>query len=82
MYNEALQAIEFKRQIKFEEVFLLGSSGGAIVAINVVLELPDIITKVIAESFEGEKAVEECTALLKEDRELSKKMKKHGIFMK
>lgn len=52
-YEEAQQVIAFIKEKRYEKVCLLGCSGGALVAINVALELPGIVDKVIADSFEG-----------------------------
>lgn len=71
-YDEARQVIELLELKKYRNVNLIGSSGGAIVAINVALERPDLVNKVIADSFEGEKAVDEITSTIIKDREESK----------
>lgn len=55
-FEEAQQAIAFLRWKQYENVYLLGSSGGALVAINVALEAPELVGKVIADSFEGERS--------------------------
>ena len=56
----------------YEKVNLLGSSGGALAAINVALERPDLVKKVIADSFEGEKSVPEFAENVIEERATSK----------
>lgn len=71
-YDEALQAIEFIEQMKYGKVYLIGSSGGALVAINIALERPDLVGKVIADSFEGEFALKEFTQNIIDDRAASK----------
>lgn len=71
-YDEALQTIEFIEHMKYEKVHLIGSSGGALVAINIALERPDLVSKVIADSFEGEFPLKEFTQNIIEDREASK----------
>lgn len=71
-YEEAQQVIEFLRQKKYRDVLILGSSGGALVAINVALESPDLVRKVIADSFEGEHSLAAFTATIMNERELSK----------
>jgi pimeloyl-ACP methyl ester carboxylesterase len=71
-YEEAKQVIEFLSQKRYDDVFLLGSSGGALVAINIALERPDLVSKVIADSFEGTIAMDAFTANIVNDRAFSK----------
>ncbi|MEA4987205.1 MAG: alpha/beta hydrolase [Anaerovorax sp.] len=71
-YEEAQQVIEFLDQKQYRDVAILGSSGGALVAINVALDRPDLIRKVIADSFEGENPLTAFTANIMNDRETSK----------
>lgn len=67
-FYEAQQVIAFLRYKKYKKVNIIGSSGGAIVALNVALEAPELVGKVIADSFEGEKADPIFTQLLVIDR--------------
>ncbi len=71
-YEEAKQVIEFLTQKEYHDVFLIGSSGGALVAINIALERPDLVRKVIADSFEGTIAIDAFTANIVNDRAFSK----------
>lgn len=71
-YFEAEQVIAFLKAKNYGKVNLIGSSGGALVAINVALETPELIEKVIADSFEGEKAVGAITDSIQADRSASK----------
>ena len=48
-FDEAQQVISFLKEKKYNNVNLIGSSGGALVAINVALETPELVEKVIAE---------------------------------
>lgn len=52
-YDEALQAIALIEHLNCGKVNLVGTSGGAWVAINATLERPDLIYAVIADSFDG-----------------------------
>lgn len=52
-FDEALQTITLLDFLRIGPANLLGSSGGAWVAINVALERPDLVSKVIADSFDG-----------------------------
>ncbi len=54
------------------KVNIIRCSGGALVAINVALEAPDLVSKVIADSFMGEKPLKSFIENVKSDRELSK----------
>lgn len=71
-FDEAQQVILFLKEKKYNNVNLIGSSGGALVAINVALEAPELVDKVIADSFEGENSLKEFTKNIIKDRQLSK----------
>lgn len=71
-FYEAEQTIAFLREKHYSKVNIIGSSGGALVAINVALEAPDLANKVIADSFVGEKPLESFAENVKNDREFSK----------
>ena len=71
-YEEAKQVIHFLTLKNYSQVNLLGSSGGALVAMNIGLERPDLVRKIIADSFEGEVACPHLTANLVQGRQLSK----------
>ncbi len=79
-YEEAQQVIEFISQKKYDDVFLLGSSGGALVAINIALERPELVSKVIADSFEGTNAITAFTANIFNDRDFSKQNEGARMF--
>jgi pimeloyl-ACP methyl ester carboxylesterase len=71
-FDEAMQVIAFLEQTRIGKVNIIGSSGGALVAINVALERPDRISAVIADSFEGEEPLEAFVKNVVQERELSK----------
>lgn len=71
-FEEAKQTIALIESQGYKHVNLIGCSGGAQVAINVALEAPHLIDKVIADSFEGKKPIQEFTENLALDRERSK----------
>ena len=79
-FDEALQVIAFLEQMQYKTVNLIGSSGGALVALNVALERPDLVEKVIADSFEGEAPLKEFVQTAKEDREKSKQEENTKLF--
>ena len=71
-FYEAQQVIAFLKEKDYKDVSIIGSSGGAMVAINVALEAPELVSKVIADSFEGECANDDFTDHLLRDRAMAK----------
>lgn len=76
-FYEAQQVIAFLKYKQYGKVNIIGSRGGALVALNVALEAPELVEKVIADSFEGEKADKRFTERLLSDR--AKALKDEGI---
>lgn len=72
-FDEAMQTITLLDNLSYERVSLIGTSGGAWVALNVALERPDLINKVIADSFDGRALGKDFINNLKYGREFSKK---------
>lgn len=79
-YDEAEQVIEFLKQKNYKNVYIIGSSGGALAAINVALEAPELVDKVIADSFEGEVPLKTYTQNIAKDREDSKSDENAKMF--
>lgn len=79
-FEEAKQVIYFLDKMNYKKVFIIGSSGGALVAFNVALERPDLVEKVIADSFEGEVPLADFIKNIKTDRELSKNIEEVKAF--
>ncbi len=52
-YSQSQQVIAFLEYLDCGKVNLIGTSGGAWVAVNVALERPDLVYKVVADSFDG-----------------------------
>ena len=52
-YEEALQTIALIEHLKYDKVSLFGTSGGAFAAVQAGLLRPDLVDRVIADSFEG-----------------------------
>lgn len=52
-YDQALQTITLIEHLGYKKVHLLGTSGGAFVAIHVGLQRPDLVYKIVADSFDG-----------------------------
>lgn len=71
-YDEAMQAVELILQNNYKKVNIIGSSGGALVALNIALEHSNLVNKVIADSFEGEKALDIVAEIIPNDRKQSK----------
>ena len=71
-FYEAQQVIAFLKEKDYKDVSIIGSSGGAMVAINVALEAPELVSKLIADSFEGERASSAFTENLLNDRKNAK----------
>lgn len=72
-FDEAMQTISLLEFLSCDKANLLGTSGGAWVAINVALERPDLVKKVIADSFDGKSLASNFADRLLEQRTLSKK---------
>ncbi|MBL1223860.1 alpha/beta fold hydrolase [Enterococcus sp. BWR-S5] len=67
-YTQSLQVLALIDHLGYEKVNLLGTSGGAWTAINAALERPDVIEKVIADSFDGRTLNKNFFKNLMEDR--------------
>lgn len=67
-YDQGLQVIELLKQFPNEKPILIGSSGGALSALNVALEQPEKISCVIADSFEGKHPILEVVQGIEEER--------------
>lgn len=70
--TQADQVISLIEHLKIKKVNLLGTSGGAWVAINTALKRPDLIRKVIADSFDGRTLHENFSKDLTQEREFAK----------
>jgi len=60
-------------ELNLENVVVIGTSGGALVGINLALEHPEKVRFLIADSFEGEYPLESYIKTIREDRENDKK---------
>lgn len=60
-------------KLEFGKVSVIGTSGGALVALNLALEYPELINVIIADSFEGEYPLESYIKSLELDRKNDKK---------
>ncbi len=60
-------------ELNIDKINVIGTSGGALVGINMALEHPERITFLIADSFEGEYPLPSFTDTIETDREHDKK---------
>lgn len=81
-YDEAQQVITLLKENNYDKVNIIGTSGGALVAINVALEAPELVDKIIADSFEGESPIKAFTQNIIEERDLSKQDENTKKFYK
>lgn len=79
-FDEAMQVIGLMKTRQYGKADIIGSSGGALAAINVALEAPELVGKVIADSFEGETPLKAFTQNIEQDREASKKDENARMF--
>lgn len=70
--TEAEQVIGLIEHLKLEKVNLLGTSGGAWVAVNTALKRPDLIDRVVADSFDGRTLHEDFAENLLKERAFAK----------
>jgi pimeloyl-ACP methyl ester carboxylesterase len=75
-YDEALQVIRLLELKEFSKADIIGTSGGALVALNVALERPDLVNRLIADSFEGEKSLDSFANNVSIDRKNAKNVQR------
>lgn len=73
-FDQSLQVISFLEEQNYGKVNIIGTSGGALAALNVALERPDLVNKVIADSFEGEVSLDSIADSVEEERNHSKQI--------
>lgn len=71
--EEARQTIALLEHLPYEKVSLVGTSGGAWVAINAALERPDLVERIVADSFDGRTLAEDFAENLINERMASKR---------
>ena len=81
-YDEALQVIHLLGQNNFGRVNIIGTSGGALVAMNIALERGNLVNKVMADSFEGEQSLDGFGEVIFAEREQAKSLKEGRAFWK
>lgn len=70
--SQADQVIALLEHLNYGNVSLAGTSGGAWAAVNAALKRPDLIEKVIADSFDGRTLADDFSKNLLEERRLAK----------
>ena len=70
--TQAEQVIALIEHLKLQKANLIGASGGAWVAINTALKRPDLIDRVVADSFDGRTLHENFAENLLQEREFAK----------
>lgn len=71
-FSQARQTIALLEYLKLGKVSLIGTSGGAWVAVNAALERPGLVEKVVADSFDGRTLAENFAEDLRKERAVSK----------
>lgn len=71
--EEAKQTIALLEYLKLGKANLVGTSGGAWVAVNAALERPDLVEKVVADSFDGRTLADDFVKNLLQERADAKK---------
>lgn len=70
--TQAEQVIALIEHLRIQKANLIGTSGGAWVAINTALKRPDLIDRVVADSFDGRTLHENFAENLLQEREFAK----------
>ncbi len=81
-YEWSIQVIELCNKLKFPKVKLIGCSGGALAAINVALEKPELVESVVADSFEGVNADSKITEQISMGRSVAKQNEEFRSMLK
>lgn len=71
--EQARQTIALLEHLQYGKVNLVGTSGGAWVAIDAALERPDLVEQVVADSFDGRTLAEDFADNLVKERSAAKK---------
>ncbi len=71
-FSQAMQAAALLDALNLRGVNVIGTSGGALVALNLALERPELVRKALADSFEGEKALDAVVSMIEAERAQAK----------
>ncbi len=72
-HEQARQTIALLEHLQYGKVNLVGTSGGAWVAINAALERPGLVERIVADSFDGRTLAEDFAENLIKERNSAKK---------
>ena len=67
-FDNSIVVAELIKHLELPRVNIIGSSGGALIGLNLAIEYPDLINKIIADSFIGEHSTDNFINSLTEDR--------------
>ena len=67
-FENSLVVKELVKHLQLSKVNIVGSSGGALIGLNLAIESPGYINKIIADSFIGEHSESNFISLLEKDR--------------
>ncbi len=81
-YEWSGQVVALCDELRLSKVKLIGCSGGALAAINVALERPELVECVVADSFEGLKADSEITEQIRMGRNFAKQNEEFCSMLK
>jgi len=79
-YDQAMQVVELIKACQYGRVNIIGTSGGALAAINVALERGDLVNKVVADSFEGEESLDVIVESVIQERKTAKSQEESREF--
>lgn len=79
-YDQGQQVITFCEALDYKNIHLVDTSGGTLAAINVALERPDLVSKLIADSFEGTHSVEHFAGQVLQERSEAKSQESAMMF--
>lgn len=71
--EEARQTVALLEHLQYGKVNLVGTSGGAWVAVNAALERPDLVDRIVADSFDGRTLAGDFADNLMKERSAAKK---------
>lgn len=80
--HEARQTIALLEHLGYKKVHLVGTSGGAWVAINTALMRPDLVDAIVADSFDGSTLDDDFSKKLIEERTFAKNDESAKAFYK
>ncbi|WP_319590317.1 alpha/beta hydrolase [uncultured Draconibacterium sp.] len=81
-YYNSKVANAMLEELNLKNVNVIGTSGGALVGINLALEHPDKVKSLVADSFEGETSLGTFVKTIREDRERDKQIEEAQFFWK